>query len=528
MSKPSQGVMIKLLLFSTFVVSVCGLSYELLIGSLSTNLLGNPVLQYSLTIGFFMSALGIGSYLSRFFVKRLLQQFIVIEIILGLVGGLSIALLNLVFIELNSVYMISSIIMLLLVGIFVGLEIPIITRILKEYGDLKETISNVLTIDYIGGLAASLIFPLLLYPYVGLIKTAFIIGFLNVLIGIINLVVFSGTMEKREKLGMWVASSVGLVILAAGIVFSSKLTGFYSREIYAAQYPRQLYGSVLYNKRSRFQHIVLTRYRGTTQLLLDGHLQFSSSHEYRYHEALVFPAFYLKKDIKKVLVMGGGDGLGVRQLVKFPSVEKIVLVDLDPQMTSLARNFSVMREINGDALRDSRVEVVNMDAYKYLGTTAHEFDVIYADFPDPHDAVISKLYSKEFYHFVKRRLTRDGVFITQATSPLHATKVFRCIGKTMQTVFKSVTPFHINAPSMGDWGFYIAYDKEASTETAIRQSDTISSYKRNGAIRFFTKGVFLNSLIFPPDTQVTAESIRVNQFAEPIIFQYYLDSWKDF
>ncbi|GMT49141.1 MAG: polyamine aminopropyltransferase 1 [bacterium] len=514
----SQKFALRVLLFSTFIVSICGLSYELLIGSLSTNLEGNPVLQYSLTIGFFMSALGIGSYLSRFITQRLIYQFIVIEIILGVLGGLSVPFLNLVYIHMYPVYSLMAILVLTLIGTLVGLEIPLITRILKEFGDLKETISNVLTIDYIGGLVASLIFPLLLYPFVGLIKTAFIIGFLNVLIGIVNLNIFSNELRQREKLPIWMVSIVGLSILLSGILFSSVLTSYYSKA---------LYDVVIYDGRSRYQHIEIRQKRGNTMLFLDNHLQFASSHEYRYHEALIFPPFMLRKGIKKVLIMGGGDGLGVRQLLKFPSVEKIVLVDLDAKMTNLAKYFSLLRRVNHNAFDDPRVEVINQDAYKYLGTTAHRFDVIYADFPDPHDAVLSKLYSMEFYHFVKRRLTKEGIFITQATSPLHAKKMFWCVGKTLKEVFRHVTPYHINEPSMGDWGFFVASDPIDLTLQGIAKTLDSSMTMKSIPTEFLSKEVFLNSLVFPKDSKLKKnEDIQINRFTEPIIYQYYLESWK--
>ncbi len=505
----SQRLVIRILLFSTFVVSICGLSYELLIGSLSTNLEGNPVLQYSITIGFFMSAMGVGSYLSRFFSQRLLYQFIVIEIVLGILGGISVAILNLVFIKLYPVYQLFSILFLMVVGILVGLEIPLITRILKQYGDLKETISNVLTIDYIGGLAASLIFPLILYPFVGLIKTAFIIGFLNVLIGVINLKIFSNELQKGESIKMWMISSVCLVLLGCGIGFSGELTGFYSKAIY---------GNVLYNRNTRYQNIVISLLKGETQLFIDGHLQFSSGYEYRYHEALVYPPFYLRKNNQYILVMGGGDGLAVREILKFKSVKKIVLVDLDRSMTQLAKNFSILNRLNENAFNHPKVEIINQDAYKYLGTTPYQFDVIYADFPDPHDATLSKLYSVEFYHFVKRRLKKDGIFITQATSPLHAKYVFRCIEKTLKMVFRSVIPYHVNVPSMSDWGFHIAHQNSINIKKNVMNVPVMT--------RYFTLEIFKKSLIFAKDTKVSQDKIKANYFTEPIIYRYYLDSWR--
>ena len=517
MFHPSQKLQIRILLFSTFVISICGLSYELLIGSLSTNLEGNPVLQYSLTIGFFMSALGLGSYLSRFLTDRLLFQFVVIEIVLAIVGGVSVALLNLVYIKFNSVYTLINIIMLVAIGVLVGLEIPIITRILKQFGDLKETISNVLTIDYIGGLFASLIFPLILYPFVGLIKTAFIIGFLNLIIGMINLIIFANDLKQHEKFPVWFASILCLVMLGSGVLFSSQLTGYYSRAIY---------GNVVYEGQSRYQKIKIARKMGDTKLYLDGHLQFSSVHEYRYHEALIFPPFYLRNNIKNVLIIGGGDGLGVRQLLKFKSVETIILVDLDPKMTELAKSFTVLNEVNQNALKHPKVKVINQDAYKYLGTTPIKFDVIYADFPDPHDATLSKLYSMEFYHFVKKRLSDDGIFITQATSPLHAKRAFWCVGKTLKEVFQSVIPYSVHVPNMSEWGFFIATKYKLNVKEKITQlSPSISGVN----IQYLSSEVFLRSLTLSNDTLLSEnEDVKVNRFTEPIIFHYYLEGWKHF
>ena len=521
MKKTSQTLAIRVLLFSTFIVSLCGLTYELLVGSLSTNLEGNPILQYSLTIGFFMSALGIGSYLSRFFVKNLLYQFIIIEIILGIFGGLSIAFLNLVYIELYPVYTFINILVLIIIGVFVGLEIPLITRILKEFGDLKETISNVLTIDYIGGLVASLFFPLVLYPYVGLIKTAFIVGFINVLIGMTNLIIFSDEIKLKEKIPIWVTSILSLILLGSGVFFSSALSGYYSKAIS---------GNVVYNKRSQYQNIMVTLNKGNIQLFLDGHLQFAAHDEHRYHESLIYPPFYLKDNVKTVLIMGGGDGLAVREILKFKSVEKIVLVDLDPRMTELAKHFTPLSRLNQKSFHHPKVEIHNQDAYKYLGTTPLTFDVIYADFPDPHDASLAKLYSIEFYHFVKRRLAKDGIVLTQATSPLHAKKAFWCIGKTLKSVFKNVSSYHVNVPSMGDWGFHIATLHEMNPKKLIsKESPSISNRWKEISYRFFSKEIFRQSLTFAKDSRLNhQDDVKINNFMEPILYDYHRQGWKHY
>ena len=144
-----------------------------------------------------------------------------------------------------------------------------------------------------------------------------------------------------------------------------------------------------FRSRSHFQEIVLTRNDDDFRLYLDGSLQFSSVDEYRYHEMLVFPPLALHTSaVKKVLVLGGGDGLAVREILKCGDVAAVTLVELDPAMIDLAKKNSSLRRLNGDSLRDPRVSVVVGDAYAYLIDNKKKYDVIIADFPDPHDETI--------------------------------------------------------------------------------------------------------------------------------------------
>ncbi len=203
----------RILLFSVFVLSLCGIIYELVLGSLASYLLGNPVQQYSITIGVFLSSMGLGSYLSRFFERDLLRTFVRIEIILGLVGGLSVIILNYLFSFSASFYAL-HIFFLTVIGTLVGLEIPLITRILKSYGALKDIISNVLTLDYIGGLAGSLLFPLILFPYAGRFLTSLLIGMINIIVAVYVILKIEDYGKKRKDLLFAIFSLLILVVLS--------------------------------------------------------------------------------------------------------------------------------------------------------------------------------------------------------------------------------------------------------------------------------------------------------------------------
>ncbi len=494
----------RLLLFSVFILSLCGIIYELVLGSLATYLFGNPVKQYSITIGFFLFSMGLGSYLSRYIIKDLLRNFINIEVTLGLAGGVSVVVLTWLFsFELS--YYLLHIFFLVLVGILVGLEIPLITRTLKQYGSLKDILSNVLSLDYIGGLAGSLFFPLVLFPYAGRFLTSILVGAVNVSVAVFIMALVRYPGRKRWDFIFPVAA----IILLVGMAFlSDQMSGLLNRKLY--------FDDVVFSKRSDIQEIVLTRNSDDFRLYLDGSLQFSTQDEYRYHEMLVYPALFLcPADKQDVLVMGGGDGLAVRDVLKSPRVRKVTLVELDPMMIRLAKENSSFRRINGDSLLNPRVTVVEGDAFAYLAGDPGRFHVIIADFPDPHDETISKLYSVEFFRMVKRALTPDGVFVTQSTSPLFAREAFWCIYGTVRAVFGDAVPYHLFVPSFGDWGFVMASLREMG-ETPVPPGDM--------KFRYFSADAYKQARHFPADSDVIES--RINTFNRPVLYTYYLRAWK--
>ncbi len=494
----------RILLFSVFILSLCGIIYELVLGSLASYLLGNPVQQYSITIGVFLSSMGLGSYLSRFITKNLVESFVRIEIALGLIGGISVVLLNYLFSFSVSFYML-HIFFLTAIGTLVGLEIPLITRILKTYGALKDIISNVLTLDYIGGLGGSLLFPLILFPYMGRYLTSITIGMINIAVAIFVVIKLVDYSRKKTDLTWAMASLVILLFLA---INSDWVTAILNKKMF--------YDDIVFSKRSKYQEIVLTRNGNDFRLYLDGSLQFSTSDEYRYHEMLVYPPVMIsgEKDLS-VLVLGGGDGLAVRELLKFKNVIHVTLIELDGYMVDLAKNNSTMKFINNNSLMNERVYVVTGDAYDYLIKNSLKYDIIIADFPDPHDEIVSKLYTDSFFHIVKKSLKESGVFVTQSTSPLFAREAFWCINKTLGVVFKEVIPYHVFIPTFGDWGFNIAMDQKFVLEDMVGAENS----------KFFTKETFRASMYFPPDS--SRVDTKINRFNKPLLYLYYLKGWKD-
>ncbi|MFA5519032.1 MAG: polyamine aminopropyltransferase [Spirochaetota bacterium] len=497
----------RILLFSVFVLSICGIIYELVLASLATYLFGNPVQQYSVTIGVFLSSMGLGSYLSRFIIKNLVKTFIIIEVTLGLIGGLSVIILNYLFSFSPSFYLL-HLFFLIVIGTLVGLEIPLLTRILKKYGALKDILSNVLTLDYIGGLAGSLLFPLLLFPFLGRFLTSITVGLVNI---IVSIIVIAKVNYPEKKISDYVFPVISAAVMALLIFNSHWLTAFIQNKMY--------YDDIVFSKRSKYQEIVLTRNGADLRLYLDGSLQFSTSDEYRYHEMLIFPGLFQREGSgKNVLVLGGGDGLAVRELLKSKSVASVTLVELDALMINLAMNNSTISYINGNSLAEPRVKVITGDAYDFLIKNRKPFDLIIADFPDPHDETIAKLYTDQFFKLVKRSLREDGVFVTQSTSPLSAREAFWCINKTMGKVFKHILPYHTYVPSFGSWGFNMASQVELTEEPVF-------TGKYKGEFRYFSVSVFKSALCFPADSGFI--DTEVNTFNKPVLYRYYLKGWKN-
>ncbi|HIC19786.1 TPA: polyamine aminopropyltransferase, partial [Candidatus Poribacteria bacterium] len=423
------------LLFSVCLIATCAIIYELIIAAVSSYLLGNSVYQFSVTIGLFMSSMGLGSYLSRYFSRCLVNRFILIEIAIALIGGISSAALfnTYIFYESAAVYLVVMFILITSIGTLVGLEIPILTRIIGQYDSLRVTLSNVLAFDYIGALIGSVIFPLILLKYTGLVQSAFIVSLLNVFVAGLLLFQYWKSVEGRYLLIFATVLTSGSLAVAA--MYSTDIDNWLESKLYRDH--------VQLSKQSRYQKIVLTKRDGQKDLLsaddtivepsglevtnrrkdlrlfIDGNLQFSSVDEYRYHEALVHPAMNLADKRANVLILGGGDGLAAREVLRYPEVKRIVLIDIDPEITKVCSSYPEIVELNQGSLLNAKVTVINQDAYKFVEWGYHnqKFDVVIIDLPDPNHESLSKLYSVTFYRLIGNILNAKGVIVTQSTSP---------------------------------------------------------------------------------------------------------------
>lgn len=434
------------LLASVFVIAACGLLYELAAGALASYLLGDSVLQFSTIIGTYLFAMGIGSWLSRYFEYQLPAHFLRVELMVALIGGALPAMLFLANAYVPGAFRPLLYGMVLLVGTLVGLEIPLVMRILKRNASLKDLVSQVLTFDYLGALAVSLAFPIVLVPKLGLVRTGLLFGFMNAAVAVWALVLFRHELRRLHAHALGCAAV--LAVLGGGIAGADHLTRLADDHFYQDR--------IVMSSATPYQRIVVTQGRQGARLYLNGNLQFAQSDEYRYHEALVHPVMAAHGAPRRVAVLGGGDGMAVREVLKYATVESVTLVELDPAMTGLFRDNAMMRALNQDALRDPRVHIVNTDAFQWLQQESGTFDAIIVDFPDPTNFAIGKLFTNSFYALLDKRLAASGYAVVQTTSPLIARQSFWIVVQTIESAGLLATPYHVHVPSFGEWGFVIA------------------------------------------------------------------------
>lgn len=439
-----------LLLISVFVIATCGLIYELIAGTLASYLLGDSVTQFSTVIGCYLFAMGIGSWLSRYINKNLLLTFIQIEILIGAVGGSSAAILFLLF-EHVEMFRVLLYFVVGVIGILVGIEIPLLMRILKDRLEFKDLVSKIFTFDYIGALFASVLFPLWLVPQLGLIKSSFLFGILNVAVAVWLLFALR---EDIPLLRLHRAAAITtLFALTLGLVFSESLVHVAEADSYQ--------GEVIYAESTPYQRIVLTRERDDLRLFLNGNLQFNSHDEYRYHEALVHPVLAALDTPRRVLIIGGGDGLALREVLKYPSIDDITLVDLDARMTHLFSTQPMLTQLNHGSLLSGKVTLVHQDAFLWVKTRVndlalHPFDAVIIDIPDPSNFSVGKLYSVTFFRELRKMISPSGFLVVQSTSPWVARKTFWCVNNTLERTGLRTAPYHAYVPSFGEWGYVIA------------------------------------------------------------------------
>ena len=492
-----------LLFISVLLVAACGLVYELVAGALASYLLGDSVTQFSTVIGTYLFAMGVGSWLSRHIGRGLVARFITVELLVAVVGGWSSAALFLAF-AYTGAFRLVLYLLVGVIGVLVGLEIPLLMRILRERFTFKDVVANVLTFDYLGALGASILFPLFLVPHLGLVRSALLFGLVNAGVALWSTVLF------RRQLGaprfLISACVMVLSMLAVGMVGANRLTNLAEENLYADE--------VILAKSSRYQRIVVTAWKNDLRLFLNGHLQFSSRDEYRYHEALVHPGLAATPWARRVLILGGGDGLAAREVLRYPSIERVTLVDLDPVMTHLFATHPLLSNLNGGSLSSPRLRIVNADAFVWLDDSRDFFDFIIVDFPDPSSYNLGKLYTTAFYRLAAKHLSRSGLVVVQSTSPLFARRSYWCIERTIAEAGLHTYPYHVYVPSFGEWGFVLAGAGAYVPPTELP-----------GNLHFLTPVTVAQLFDFPVDMRPVP--VQPNHLNNQVLVRYYEQEWNE-
>lgn len=537
---------------SVFIMGGCGLAYEYTLSKLASDLLGNSIEQWALVIGVMMFFMGVGSDLQKYLNDEdLLAKFISAEIALGLCGAFAPIIILDTYGRFESHFILVQYFFIASIGLLIGFEIPLLTRINAGYrNELRFNVGNMLKMDYIGALCGALLWVFVLPRFFTTTEMAFVLGAITLAAALVALWFF-GTRVRGWRT-LLASNLVALSMVAGGFLIAPRWTAHAEQALYRDR--------IVFSQTSKYQHVVVTESRsGGVSMFINGHLQFDSQDEFIYHENLVHPVMEIAPGRSRVLVLGGGDGLAAREVLKYSDVAELVLCDIDPAVIQMAKSQPELRRINRDAFADSRlhivdngallpsdtrelhvpnqnalstrasakvaeVRVVNLDAIRFLEQIDGRFDVAILDFPDPNAPTLAKLYSKGFYELLRQRLSPGGLIVQQSTSPFYAKEAFLTIGRTMESAGFAATPYHDNVPSMGEWGWWIAGDKRWHTKESIAAQ--MGSLELTGTqTRYLTPETSRASLVFGAG-QLQSESTAINTLTSGVVYSQYMRGWE--
>jgi spermidine synthase len=497
-----------------FATGLSGVVAEYVLSTLASYFIGDSTVQWALIISTMLFSMGFGSRLTKYFEKDLLEKFIIIELLLTIFTSFC----SLVAFTAAAYTIYTGLIIYsfsIIIGLLIGMEIPLVIRLNEEFEALRVNVSSILEKDYYGSLLGGVFFAFVGLPYLGLTYTPFVLAFINfsVTVAMVFLVWRSVVPAIRVRYGSMLGG-VG-VLLLAGVLLAQPIVLHGEQKRYKDK--------VVFSGQSKYQKVVITQWDDDYWLYINGNQQLSTLDEVMYHEPLVHPAMKLQQQPKSVLVLGGGDGCAVREVLKYPSVEDITLVDLDPLMTDLGKNHPVLKNLNGGALSSEKVEIINADGFIFLQKDTSFYDVVIIDFPDPNSVELSRLYSQEFYSMVHRRLKKYGVMITQAGSPYFATRAFKCIDLTTQEAGFSTVPMHNQVVTLGEWGWVLGMKREVAAPAQLKKA--LTRLRFNDVATRWINGEAMSLITsFGKDIyDVDADSIEVNKINDPVLHRYYLN-----
>lgn len=549
---PKRGKESLILGFSMFAMGGCGLAYEYTFSKTASDLLGNSARQWAIIIGVMLFFMGVGADVQKYVKDRgLIDKLLLSELLLGFLGGFGPIALLFAYSHFASHFVLVQYFFISAIGLLIGFEIPLITRINENYSeDLRINLGRILKMDYIGSLCGALVWIFILPHFFTMVEAAFVLSFFT------TGVAFLGLFYFRRMLVFFPGVLVAGLVSVTALGFAFTRAGDWTS--YAEQY--LFIDRIVFSETSKYQHIVLTESpQGEIACYINGRLQFNSTDEHIYHEMLVHPAMELVQRRRKILVLGGGDGLAIREILKYGDVESVLLVDIDPMITDLASQNSYFTALNQHSLSDSRtrvmknraligigkekidvlnqnfprdgrigsvaeVHILNADAAKYIEQIPGRFDVVILDFPDPNSPELAKLYSLQFYQLLKSKLAKDGLFVQQSSSPVHTREAFLCIGRTMEQAGFAVLPYRENVPSFGEWGWWIGGHADRWTRERLQnQFQGIDSLSVE--TRYLTAELMRASRYFGR-LQLTSNHLDVSTITSPRVYDYYLRAWE--
>lgn len=545
-----------LLAFCMFSTGASGLVNEYVLATVTTYILGNSIEQFSLIIACMMLMMGVSGFVQEKMSDNfLVEKFIKLEITMAILGGFAPLLIYAAFGFFEDSFIFIHYGIVLLIGFLIGFEIPLVMRILEKQNiGLKYNLKLVYGMDYVGAFIGAIIWVKFLLVNFPLTEISFIVAGTNFIVAAITVIyfLFTGFVKATKTIIFGLISTT--ILLCAGYSYNIDISNLLEQKFYE--------DPISYQTTTKYQHLVLTHNKNTDdiRLYINGNTQFSSIDETRYHDYLVHPAMSVAPKIDNVLILGGGDGLALREVLKYKGVKSVTLVDLDPGMVEMARTVDIMRKLNKDSFLDARVhleiptlintgekelvilsekdnisqkndfetvaevDVYNVDADKFIKSRLNmKWDVVIIDFPDPSSIELSKLYTVQFYKALKRNISDDTFISIQSTSPFHAKESYLAIGETMRAAGLNVIPYHQNIPSFGDWGYYIAW-KGKYKEDNIQ--DYLSNLKEFKVDTAFINPEGLSASFAFGKGELTAKSKCVNTLMQPCLLnKYNNESW---
>ena len=536
------------------LVAACGLVYEYLMAHYAGRVLGAVEPTLYAMIGLMIVAMGLGAFAAKW-IASIYRGFAWLELAIAALGGSSVLLLSAAVALayalpewLRSVYGLDVSIPLdgglaaalvtasrflpfvagFGIGFLIGMEIPLIARV-REHVHARRLEHNLGTIygaDYIGAGVGAAVWVLVCLQ-MPIVYAAVGAAAVNTLVGVGFLTLYRRALRPAGALwaGHGALGALLVVLAAFGTEWMANLgdTLFKDRVVYRLQTPHQ---NIVVTKR----HLAAGK-PDVLSLYLNGALQFASNDERIYHAYLTTPAMLAANRRDNVLILGGGDGMALRDVLRW-NPTTVTLVDIDPLLLRLFRGADpqapewlsrTLTRLNANALIDPRVTIIEGDAFvevERLAAQDARFDVAIADLPDPHHPDLNRLYSDHFFARVRQLLAPDGAFATQSTSPFHAKAAFLSIGKTLAHAGFQAEQYRANVPSFGEWGWSIG------TVWGAPPSARIAAAQDAPADGWLHSGLLTAAFAFPADYFKDMEAVRANRLGSHAVYDYHQQAWR--